>query len=146
MLTTVTCSRAVHCKAMTSQQLCNCHITRTCNTYVKTTTLQLLNTGHSSSGDSHGREGGGGSPPDCPYFSGSVIGSAPSSPTAATAVQAATVVMASPAVTNPTIRRNLAIGKRSFSFFGSFWTFAVRFYLFIYFIFVYFFDVHSTNE
>ena len=65
------------------------------------------------------------------------FGSAPSSPTAASAVQAAAVVMASPAVTNPAIRRNLAVHKRSFSFFGRFWTFAVRF-LFI-FIFVYFF-------
>jgi len=39
----------------------------------KTTTLQQSTTGQSSSGDSHGCEGGGGGPPDCPSFSESVV-------------------------------------------------------------------------
>ena len=107
MLTTVTCSRAVHCKAMTSQQLCNCHITHICNTHVKSNSFAAVNhwTVHPKTVTA-GRAAAAAHPIVRPS-PGLSSGPAPSSPTAATAVQAAAVVMASPAATNPTIRRIL---------------------------------------
>jgi len=143
MLTTVTYSRAVHCKAMTSQQLCNCHITHICNTHVKSNSFAAVNhwTVHPETVTA-GRAAAAAHPIVRTSASLS-FGSAPSSPTAATAVQAAAVMRASPAVTNLTIRRNLVLVLSPSSGVSGLSPYVFYIYLFY---FVYFFDVHSITE